>query len=315
MFFRRLLLLLLVGLGVGSPWLVRDWLHLRSPERRSGAVRTVLPVFPRLSSEGDTAAREPYAFAQRTRRLFQGFFGGEADRGQLVVPSTGHEEPTATSRSDAIVRETAERLAAPLASVGLRSGDSVLLRLFKEEGELEIWMKPVHDPLYALFKIHRLSAVAGRPGPKLREGDGQAPEGFYAVFRNGLRPQTRHHLGLDLGFPNELDRALGRRGSEVLIHGGGASAAGGYALAPAAMEEVYTLVEAALRSGQASVPVHLFPFRLTDRRMDQIVEEGSRWTEYWVQLKEGYDFFDNVRLPPAIDQQAGRPLFELAGRN
>jgi murein L,D-transpeptidase YafK len=304
---RRILFLFLVGIGVGSPWLVRDWLEVRSGERRSRTASREARVA--------TADREFPAFAQRTRRLFEGLFVGDSSGAGLGSLLSGRDEPAATPRSMAIVEEATARLAPSLAAAGLRAGDPVVLRLFKEERELEIWMKPAQESLYVLFKIHRLSAVAGGPGPKLREGDGQAPEGFYAVSRRGLRPETRHHLGLDFGFPNDLDQAKGRGGSEVWIHGGGSAAAGGYALAPAAMDEVYALVDAALRKGTASVPTHLFPFRLTDRRMDEVVKERSRWTDHWVQLKEGFDFFDNVRLPPAIDLAEGRPRFEIARRD
>jgi murein L,D-transpeptidase YafK len=146
----------------------------------------------------------------------------------------------------------------------------------------------------------------------LREGDGQAPEGFYEIRAGGLRPETRHHLGLDLGYPNRLDQSLGRGGSDIMIHGGEGSA-GGFGLSSAVMDEVYALIDAALREGESSVPVHLFPFRLTDRRMDEVVEGRSRWTDEWVNLKEGYDFFENVRLPPAIGTERGRYDFRIAG--
>jgi murein L,D-transpeptidase YafK len=97
-----------------------------------------------------------------------------------------------------------------------------------------------------------------------------------------------------------------------MIHGGEGSA-GGFGLSSAVMDEVYALIDAALREGESSVPVHLFPFRLTDRRMDEVVEGRSRWTDEWVNLKEGYDFFENVRLPPAIGTERGRYDFRIAG--
>lgn len=317
--FRRSLFLFLIGMGMGLPWFVQDW--LASPH---GGIDSAEPSwFERtrdflrgpsgetqpatLASVEESSERDPYPLASKTRRLVEGFFGATGSGG--LLPAT---EPSSTARSEAIVGETEAKLTPELGKLGLEPGDPVVLRLFKEENELEIWMKPSHDPLYTLFKVHRLSISAGRPGPKLREGDGQAPEGFYEIHAGGLRPETRHHLGLDLGYPNGLDRSLGRGGSEIMIHGG-SGAAGGFGLAPAAMDEVYTLVDAALRAGEASVQVHLFPFRLSDRRMDEVVEERSRWTDEWVNLKEGYDFFENVRLPPSIDMMSGRYAFRIAG--
>jgi len=325
---RRSLLLLLTGMGMGLPWFVQDWYSPPSGAAPAGArssrswierVRDALPALPGKEAPapsggaGNSAERGPDPLAVKTRRLLEGFFGG-AGSGDFSGDGgfRSGNGLASTPRSRALAEEAVARLAPDLKTLGLAAGDAVVLRLFKEESELEIWMKPSHEPLFTLFKVQRLSIAAGRPGPKLREGDGQAPEGFYEIRAGSLRPETRHHLGLDLGYPNAFDQALGRGGSEILIHGGGA-AAGGFGLASGAMEEVYALVDAALRGGEASVPVHLFPFRLTDRRMDEVVEGRSRWTEEWANLKEGYDFFENVRLPPAVAAGSGRYAFRIAG--
>ncbi len=318
MFLRRSLLLFLVGIGIGSPWLVRDWLAARSQEPRTTSLwsewsgrlqgrfgKPDAGEEPAVESE-ESAERQAYPLASQTRRLVEGFFGGA---GAPPGPRPGGGPPS-TPRSRAIVEAAGARLEPELRKQGLKCGDPVVLRLFKEEKELEIWMKPSSSPLYTLFKVHRVAASAGRPGPKLREGDGQAPEGFYEVSAEGLRPGTRHHLGLDFGYPNALDRRLGRTGDEMMIHAG-ATAAGAYALSPQGMEEVYALADAALRAGEKTVGVHLFPFRLTDKRMDQVVEARGRWTEGWVNLKEGYDFFENVRRPPSLEIEGGRYVFRI----
>lgn len=323
MFLRRSLLLVLLGAGAALPWLARDWLAANSASASSSApsgwrerIRDAWRGTESMEAAPDTLAveeaveqteeRQPYPLARQTRKMLAGFFG---EKGDLpgAPPRPG---PPSTPRSRAIVEEASRRLTPELAKRSLKCGDPLVLRLFKEEGELEIWMRPSSEPHYTLFKILRLSASAGRPGPKLREGDGQAPEGFYSVPASALRPGTKHHLGFDLGYPNELDRHLGRSGSEMMIHAG-ETAAGAFALSPTAMEEVYALADAALRAGQGAVPVHLFPFRLTDKRMDRVVGAGSRWTEEWANLKEGYDFFENVRLPPAVGAEAERYSFRI----
>jgi len=203
-----------------------------------------------------------------------------------------------------------ERLRGDLADLGFELGDAAYLRVFKEESELELWLKSGPEPHYALFKIFRLSHCAGEPGPKLREGDGQAPEGFYFASSGSLRPETRHHLGIDLGFPNAYDADRGYSGSDLMIHGG-SFAAGAFALAPQDMEEVYTLVEAALEGGQEFLRINLFPFRMTDKRMDQVWESNPSCLDFWTNLKEGYDFFENVRQPPMAEVVSGRYAFRM----
>lgn len=339
MFFRRSLSLFLIGIGIGSPWLVRDWLAARSQAQGTNPAEVVEPswtdrlrekfrgIEPAVEagemSVADAEAepeptqavaeREAYPLASTTKRIMEGFLGGrgETHAGGLNDWFSSGTEPPATERSRAIVEASLAHLTPELAPLGLKPGDPVFLRAFKEESELEIWMKPDQDPHYVLFKVHRLAASAGQAGPKLREGDGQAPEGFYSAKASSMRPETRHYLGIDLGYPNEYDREQGRTGSDLLIHAG-AGAGGAYALAPEAMNEVYALADAAFRGGQSDVAIHLFPFRLTDARMDKVWAKPSRWTDEWVKLKEGYDFFENVRQPPLVGVEGEGYAFRIA---
>jgi murein L,D-transpeptidase YafK len=341
MFFRRSLSLFLIGIGIGSPWLVRDWLAARSMERKGSPVAAMEPSWTerlreklRRFESGDespeanlaetksepppaVAEREVYPLASTTKRIMEGFLGGRGglDTGGLKDWFPSGSEPPATERSRSIVEASLAHLAPELATLGLKPGDPVFLRTFKEESELEVWMKPAEDPHYVLFKVHRLAASAGQAGPKIREGDGQAPEGFYSAKASSMRPETRHYLGIDLGYPNEYDQALGRTGSDLLIHAG-EGAGGAYALSREAMNEVYALADAAFRGGQREVAIHLFPFRLTDARMDKIWAKPPRWTDEWVNLKEGYDFFENVRQPPLIGLESEDYAFRIAsGKN
>jgi murein L,D-transpeptidase YafK len=339
MFFRRSVSLFLIGIGIGSPWLVRDWLAARSQAHGANSAEVAEPSwtdrlrekFRRIEpaveagemSLADTEAepeptqavaeREAYPLASTTKRIMEGFLGGrgESHSGGLNDWFSSGSEPPATERSRAIVESSLAHLTAELAPMGLKPGDPVFLRAFKEESEFEIWMKPEQDPHYLLFKVHRLAASAGQAGPKLREGDGQAPEGFYNATATSMRPETRHYLGVDLGYPNDYDRKKGRTGSDLLIHAG-SGAGGAYALSPETMNEVYALADAAFRSGQRELAIHLFPFRLTDARMDKVWAKPSRWTDEWVNLKEGYDFFENVRLPPRVEVEEERYGFRLA---
>ena len=139
--------------------------------------------------------------------------------------------------------------------------------------------------------------MSGELGPKLKEGDGQAPEGFYFVPPSHMNPKSRFHLSFNLGYPNAYDRANGRTGSALMVHGGQASV-GCFAMTDPKVEEIYALAEAALRNGQRFFRVHSFPFRMTDGNLAR--HPASRWQPFWLNLKEGYDFFEDSGLPPDV---------------
>jgi murein L,D-transpeptidase YafK len=193
------------------------------------------------------------------------------------------------------------RLDARLAAQGLRLGDPVFLRIFKLESELELWMEK--DGRYQLFATYPICLWSGRLGPKLKEGDLQAPEGFYTVTKDQLNPDSRWHRAFNLGFPNAFDRAQGRSGSFLMVHGGCASV-GCYAMTDAVIDELWRIVTAAIDKGEARVPVHAFPFRMTDAKL--AARGASRWSGFWTELKRGYDAFERSKVPPAITVCDGR---------
>jgi murein L,D-transpeptidase YafK len=205
-----------------------------------------------------------------------------------------------TGRAQIAVVEAQHSLPQRLAVKGLGRGDPVFIRIFKEESALELWMRDGAD--WRLFQTYEVCRWSGRLGPKLREGDRQAPEGFYEVGLGQLNPFSRHHLAMNIGFPNTFDRVHGRTGSFLMIHGGCASI-GCYAMTDAAVDDIYRLVEAALRGGQRRVPIHIFPFRLTESNLTR--HATSRWAGFWQSLKHGYDAFERGRLP-AVDVVNGR---------
>ena len=89
-------------------------------------------------------------------------------------------------------------LEADLKKAGLRYGAPVFLRIFKREKELELWMQGDGKD-YVLFRSYPICTYSGELGPKLRQGDGQAPEGFYRVALGQLNPASRFHLSVNLG--------------------------------------------------------------------------------------------------------------------
>jgi murein L,D-transpeptidase YafK len=137
--------------------------------------------------------------------------------------------------------------------------------------------------------------MSGTLGPKLAEGDGQAPEGFYFVTPDRMKPDSRYHLAFNLGFPNAYDTAHGRTGSFLMVHGNRVSI-GCFAMTDPKIEEIYTLCAAALTHGQPFFRVHVFPFRMTPERLAQTA--GQPWHDFWQNLKQGYDWFETNHLPP-----------------
>jgi len=123
--------------------------------------------------------------------------------------------------AEARVRPALER---DLAKVGLKFGDPVFLRAFKEERRLELFVRNRQTGKYDLFRSYPIAAAAGHPGPKLAEGDCQVPEGFYHVPPSAMKPDSRFHLAFNIGYPNAYDRAHGRTGSLIMVHGNRVSA-------------------------------------------------------------------------------------------
>lgn len=194
-----------------------------------------------------------------------------------------------------------------LAIAGVSRGDPVFIRVFKESRELELWLRG--GERFTLAKIYPICAYSGGLGPKRREGDRQAPEGFYRVPREALNPNSRFHLSFNLGYPNAYDRAHGRTGSYLMVHGNCVSI-GCYAMTDPGIEEIYGLVEAALDRGQPAAPAHLFPFRLTEAAL--AARGRSPWIGFWRNLKQGYDLFERDRLPPEASVEDGGYAFAPA---
>jgi murein L,D-transpeptidase YafK len=175
------------------------------------------------------------------------------------------------------------------------SGNPVFIRIFKQESELELWT--LKDERFELYATYPICFWSGKLGPKLREGDRQAPEGLYSVGLSQIHHQGRLPRSLDIGFPNSFDRANARTGSYILVHGG-CKSTGCFAMTDPMMDEIYSLTEQALRQGQDRFQVHVFPFRMTEANL--AVHANGEWQEFWLSLKEAYDLFERTRIPPKV---------------
>lgn len=287
------------------PWLVHDWMLRENqpaapppPPPPSPSETTAAVPVPAPELETVPAAESPSPLPSRTIAAKVSDFLREA---WLGVRGAKDEIHTTTIHSDRS-REAAERvkptLESELLAKGLAPGKPVFLRVFKETSELELWMEPQPGAEYVHFKTWPICAWSGELGPKLKEGDGQSPEGFYFVPPARMNPESRFHLAFDLGFPNDYDQHHERTGSYLMIHGDCVSI-GCYAMTDPAIEEIYTLVAAALAGGQDFFRVHAFPFRMTDEKMDTL-KEDAKWFDFWANLKEGYDYFEFLHRPPEV---------------
>lgn len=199
------------------------------------------------------------------------------------------------NRADAALDTHGERLAVELGALGLRFGAPVHLRIFKEDAVLEVWVQ--RDTSFEHFRSYPTCYFSGGLGPKTAEGDRQSPEGIYRVTEEQLNPWSRYHLSFNLGYPNEVERARGWTGSALMVHGECVSV-GCYAMGNEAIEEIYLLVRAALEGGQAAVPVHAFPFRMTEDAMAAHTEH--EWYDFWTELQPFYLGLEADRVPAEV---------------
>jgi murein L,D-transpeptidase YafK len=202
--------------------------------------------------------------------------------------------------------EITPKLAREIKAKGFNQEDAVLVRIFKEESELELWkMKPSGQ--YALYKTFPICRWSGKLGPKTKIGDRQAPEGFYRVNMGLLNPKSQYYLSFNLGYPNRLESALGYTGEALMVHGA-CSSSGCYAMTDQQMAELYPIIFKAMKSGQRSFQVQAYPFRMTAAKMEQ--HAGDPNMRFWQNLKQGYDAFNRTKKDVNVSVCEARYQFD-----
>jgi len=136
------------------------------------------------------------------------------------------------------------------------------------------------------IRTYPFLAASPYPGPKLREGDGQVPEGVYSV--ESLNPNSRFHVALRIGYPNAFDRAQavkeGRTqlGGDIMIHGSSVSV-GCLAMGDEPAEDLFVL---AADVGLTNMTVIISP---VDFRLGKQVPKQAKlpqWTgELYAQIR------------------------------
>jgi murein L,D-transpeptidase YafK len=199
-----------------------------------------------------------------------------------------------------------ERLLAEISHRNMTKESPILLRIFKEESELEVW-KQDNTGRFELLRAYPICRWSGELGPKIRQGDRQAPEGFYTITPDLMNPNSNYYLAINTGFPNAYDRANGRTGDFLMIHGDCLSA-GCYAMTDEQIAEIYALARESFFGGQKSFQIQAYPFRMTPLNLAR--HRDSPHMAFWKMLKQGYDHFELTRLPPKVDVCDRRYVFD-----
>jgi murein L,D-transpeptidase YafK len=211
--------------------------------------------------------------------------------------------PTASSRH---MQPLSERMLAELEAKNMEKESPILVRIFKEEAELEVW-KGDKIGQFALLRTYPICRWSGQLGPKVKQGDRQAPEGFYIITPGLMNPNSNYYLAINTGFPNAYDRASGRTGAFLMIHGD-CSSAGCYAMTDEQIAEIYALARESFFGGQKSFQIQAYPFRMTALNMAK--HRNSPHMAFWKMLKQGYDHFEVTHREPKVDVCEKRYVFD-----
>jgi murein L,D-transpeptidase YafK len=157
----------------------------------------------------------------------------------------------------------------------------VLVRIFKEEAELEVWKQDATGR-FQLLKTYPICRWSGDIGPKEREGDRQTPEGFYTITPELMNPNSSYYLAINTGFPNAFDKANGRDG-------------------------IYWLARDSFTGGRTSFQIQAYPFRMTPANLAR--HRTNPHMAFWQMIKVGYDHFETTHLEPKVDVCNRRYVF------
>jgi murein L,D-transpeptidase YafK len=195
------------------------------------------------------------------------------------------------------MQSLSDRMLTEIENKNMAKESPILVRIFKQESELEVW-KEDKTGQFALLKTFPICRWSGELGPKIKQGDRQAPEGFYTITPGLMNPNSNYYLAINTGFPNAYDRANGRTGAFLMIHGD-CSSAGCYARTDEQIGEIYALARESFFGGQKSFQIQAYPFRMTPLNMAK--HRNSPNMAFWKMLKEGYDHFEVTRREPKVD--------------
>src|SRR6202050_5443901 len=254
---------------------------------------------------GAKIARWVWSFALIYRSLSRALITSVALAASVLLAGCDTDELSRATNPNA-TQPVPPKLIAAMVEKDMDLQSPILVRLFKEEAELEVW-KQDRSGRFALLKTYPICRWSGDLGPKVREGDRQAPEGFYNISPAQMNPQSAYYLSFNTGYPNAVDRALGRTGSELMVHGD-CSSRGCYAMTGEQIAEIYSLGRESFFGGQKSFQFQAYPFRMTAVNMAK--HRNNPNMAFWKMIKVGYDHFEITRQEPKVDVCEKKYVFD-----
>lgn len=169
----------------------------------------------------------------------------------------------------------------------LTDGEPMSILAFKDEQRLELWKQ--RKTGWEFVRSFPFTGYSGKLGPKLREGDGQIPEGIYKI--EYLNPNSSYHLSIKVDYPNSFDRKMaasdGREGLgfDIFIHGSSATI-GCIPIGDRSIEELFYLVaKNGYRNATAIISPVDFRLGVPPPEVDGIDWEASLYASLAQKLK------------------------------
>lgn len=163
----------------------------------------------------------------------------------------------------------------------------VVMLGLKQERRLELYASDDDTKPLRFIRAYDVLAASGGPGPKLREGDRQVPEGVYAI--ESLNPNSKFHLSLRLNYPNAFDREMAARdgrtslGGDIMIHGN-AMSVGCLAMGDEAAEDLFIL---AAETGLPNIEVIVAPRDFRETAESPAAATQPNWvSDLYARLRE-----------------------------
>jgi murein L,D-transpeptidase YafK len=205
-----------------------------------------------------------------------------------------------------VTKEPSPQLLSLLQQKNMPKRSPILIRIFKEESELEVWKQDTTGR-FELLKVYPICRWSGDLGPKINEGDRQAPEGFYTITPGLMNPNSNYYLAINTGFPNAYDLANDRHGAFLMIHGD-CSSRGCYAMTDEQIAEIYSLARDSLLGSQQTFQIQAYPFRMTPANLAH--HRTNPNMPFWKMLKIGNDHFEVTHLEPKVEVCDRRYVFD-----
>lgn len=242
------------------------------------------------------------------------FFFGSQSNGTPPAKGTFRAEQKKVARVKTAYDLKWPKLKTDLHAIGVdTSSFQLFIRIFKQEGEVEAWVKSPKMSAFKLFATYPVCQSSGDLGPKRCQGDGQVPEGFYHIYT--FNPYSNYHLSLGVSYPNASDKVFACKrdpGGAIMIHGNCVTI-GCIPITDDKIRELYVLAVEARNDGQQEIPIHIFPAKLSTEKLAALKKQYTdpATQHLWDNLKEGYDKFEGTKLLPVVSVDAkGKYLFK-----